>query len=33
MEAEHVAIASIDARDRVASHELDFMSDSDARYG
>lgn len=33
MEAENIAIASIDARNRVASHELHLMSDGDARYG
>jgi hypothetical protein len=33
MEAENVAIASVDARNRVASHELHLMSDGDARYG
>src|ERR1700678_2881915 len=33
MKAENIAIASIDARNRVASHELHLMSDGDARYG
>ena len=33
MEAQHVAVASVDACDRVASHELDLMCDSDAGYG
>ena len=33
MEAENIAIAGIDARNRVASHELHFVSDGDARYG
>ena len=33
MEAENVAIASVDARNRVTSHELHLMSDGDARYG
>ena len=33
MEAENIAIASIDAGNRVASHELHLMSDGDARYG
>ena len=33
MKAENIAIASIDARNRVASHQLHLMSDGDARYG
>ncbi len=33
MEAENIAIAGIDTRNRVASHELHLMSDGDARYG
>jgi PPM family protein phosphatase len=33
METKHIAVAGIDTCDGVAAHELDFMSDSDARYG
>ena len=33
MEAENITIAGIDARNRVASHELHFVSDGNARYG
>ncbi len=33
MKAENIAIAGIDARNRVASHELHLMSDGDARHG
>jgi hypothetical protein len=33
MEAENIAIASVDARNRVASHKLHLVGDGDARHG